>query len=226
MHKRYNMAIIMLITLSLSIIPATASSSDLTAMEKQEILDAHNRYRSEVNLTSLNWSENLSRQAQQCADYNAATTLSQGRQKHCPKSGFGQNIALATASLHRNLTQKVGQWGAEKKNFLNGEYPSVSVTGNPGDVSHYTQMIWQETELVGCAKNNSSGYEILVCDYSPRGNINGTAVYSGERPKVVSLESTNEHKSLTNSFAKMPKRNIIINTVFNRPVSCYSISPV
>lgn len=166
----------MLITLSLSIIPATASSSDLTAMEKQEILDAHNRYRSEVNLTSLNWSENLSRQAQQCADYNAATTLAQGRQKHCPKSGFGQNIALATASLHRNLTQKVSQWGAEKKNFLNGEYPSVSVTGNPGDVSHYTQMIWQETELVGCAKNNSSG--------------------------------------------------IIINTVFNRPVSCYSISPV
>lgn len=226
MNKRVAMAISILMLFAISMISAIASNTDLSSMEKQEILDAHNRYRAEVNVTGLNWSENLSRQAQQCADYNAAAFLPQGRQKHCPKSGFGQNIALATTSLKRNLTQMVGQWGAEKKNFINGEYPSVSVTGSPGDVSHYTQMIWQETEEVGCAKNNSRGYQILVCDYSPRGNTNGTVVYSPPRPKPVSLETTNEHMTLTNSFSKMPKRNIIINTVFNRPVSCYSVSPV
>lgn len=210
----------------LSALLVATVEAELKFNEKQEILAAQNRYRAEVNVTSLNWSENLSHQAQECADYNAANFLPQGRQKHCPKSGFGQNIALATTSLRRNLTQMVDQWGEEKKSFINGEYPSVSATGSPGAVSHYTQIIWQETAEVGCAKANSSGYEILVCDYTPRGNINGTAVYSQQRPKVVEVGATNQYKSLTNNFAKMPKRNIIINTVFNRPVSCYSTTPV
>ncbi|MDD1750895.1 MAG: CAP domain-containing protein [Methanothrix sp.] len=217
---------ILILLFILSAILVATVEAQLNAGEKQEILAAQNRYRAEVNVTALNWSENLSQQAQECADYNAANFLPQGRQKHCPKSGFGQNIALATSSLHRNLTQKVDQWGDEKRNFINGEYPSVSATGSPGAVSHYTQMIWQETTEVGCGKANSSGYEILVCDYSPRGNINGTAVYAPPQPKPIEVGSTKQYKTLTNSFAKMPKRSIIINTIFNRPVSCYSTSPV
>ncbi|MCX6673617.1 MAG: CAP domain-containing protein [Methanothrix sp.] len=222
MHKK-KMLILLFI---LSALLLATTEAQLKSNEKQEILAAQNRYRAEVNVTALNWSENLSHQAQECADYNAANFLPQGRQKHCPKSGFGQNIALATTSLHRNLTQMVDQWGEEKKSFINGEYPSVSATGSPGAVSHYTQIIWQETAEVGCAKANSSGYEILVCDYSPRGNINGTAVYAPLRPKAVEVGATNQYKILTNNFAKMPKRKIIINTVFNRPVSCYSTTPV
>ena len=217
---------ILIILIILSALLAATAESELNAKEKQEILGAQNRYRTEVNVTALNWSENLSKQAQQCADYNAANFLAQGRQKHCPKSGFGQNIALATSSLHKTLAQIVDQWGDEKRNFINAEYPSASATGSPGDVSHYTQMIWQDTAEVGCGKANSSGYEILVCDYSPRGNVNGSAVYGQERPEVVEVKATNQFKTLTNSFAKIPKRNIIINSAFNRPVSCYSISPV
>ena len=221
MHKN-----IIIILFMLSAVLVATVEAELKSNEKQEILAAQNRYRAEVNVTALNWSENLSHQAQECADYNAANFLPQGKQKHCPKSGFGQNIALATTSLHKTLTQMVDQWGEERKNFINGEYPSVSATGSPGAVSHYTQIIWQETAEVGCAKANSSGYEILVCDYTPRGNINGTAVYAAERPKAVEVGATNLYKTLTNNFAKMPKRSIIINTVFNRPVSCYSTTPV
>ena len=221
MHKN-----IIIILFMLSAVLVATVEAELRSNEKQEVLAAQNRYRAEVNVTALNWSENLSHQAQECADYNAANFLPLGRQKHCPKSGFGQNIALATTSLHKTLTQMVDQWGEERKNFINGEYPSVSATGSPGAVSHYTQIIWQETAEVGCAKANSSGYEILVCDYTPRGNINGTAVYAAERPKAVEVGATNLYKTLTNNFAKMPKRSIIINTVFNRPVSCYSTTPV
>jgi hypothetical protein len=222
MHKK----IIIIILFMVSALLVSTVEAQLNSNEKQEILAAQNRYRAEVNVTALNWSENLSRQAQECADYNAANFLPQGRQKHCQKSGSGQNIALATTSLHRTLAQMVDQWGEEKRNFINGEYPSVSATGSPGAVSHYTQIIWQETQEVGCAKANSSGYEILVCDYSPQGNINGTTVYAPLRPKAVEVGATNQYKTLTNSFAKMPKRSIIINTVFNRPVSCYSTNPV
>jgi hypothetical protein len=204
----------------------STSGAGLGFSEKQEILAAQNRYRSEANISPLIWSENLSIQAQRCADYNAANFLPLGRQKHCPTPGSGQNIARATSGLHFNLTQLVDLWGNEKRYFLNGEYPSVSSTGAPDAVSHYTQMIWQETREVGCGKANASGYDILVCDYSPRGNINGTAVYSPQRPSTIAAGSTNEYKSLRTAFSAMPKRNILINTVFNRPVSCYSQSPV
>ena len=192
----------------------------------KEALAAQNRYRAEVNVTPLIWSENLSAQAQKCADYNAANFLSLGQQKHCRTPGFGQNIAMANSNLHLTLTQMVDAWGNEKRNFLNGEYPSVSATGSPGEVSHYTQIIWQNTSEVGCGVASASGYNILVCDYSPQGNIGGTVVYSPKPPHVVVVNESNPYKNLRKDYSGMPARNVLIDTVLNRPVSCYLPSPV
>ena len=221
-------ALFLLSMAMIAIVEAEFSSS-----EKQEILNAQNKYRSEVNITPLTWSENLSLQAQNCADINAAEYLPKNQQKHCPTPECGQNIARASSSLHFTLTKLVDLWGDEKQYFINGLYPSVSSTGSPGAVSHYTQMIWQDTNEVGCGKANSSGYDILVCDYSPRGNTDGVAAYSSERPKtfaVGSVGSGNEtvakYNSTRREFSAMAKRNVIIGSVFNRPVSCYGPSRV
>lgn len=222
MQKREFLALLVL----LSGLLASISVTGLSINEGKEILAAHNRYREEVEVSPLKWSENLSAQAQKCADYNAANFLPSGRQKHCRIPSFGQNIAMATSNLHLNFTQMVDAWGNEKRNFLNGVYPSVSATGSPDAVSHYTQMIWQNTSEVGCGKANASGYDILVCDYSPQGNINGIVVYSPKRPQVVALNESNLYKSLRTNYSGMPERNILINTVLNRPVSCYLPSPV
>ncbi|RQW80922.1 MAG: hypothetical protein EHM14_02890 [Methanothrix sp.] len=212
----------------LSITMIAIVEAEFTSSEKQEILAAQNKYRSEVNVTPLAWSENLSLQAQNCADINAVEYLPKNQQKHCPMPGCGQNIARASSNLHFTLTKLVDLWGDEKQYFINGRYPSVSSIGSPGAVSHYTQMIWQDTNEVGCGKANSSGYDILVCDYSPKGNIDGTAVYSSVRPKtfaVGSAGSGNETVAQPNSTGKeslaMAKRNVLIGSVFNRPVSCY-----
>ena len=202
------------------------SKAGLSINEGKEVLAAQNRYRAEVNVTPLKWSENLSAQAQKCADYNAANFLSSGQQKHCRTPGFGQNIAMANSNLHLTLTQMVDAWGNEKRNFLNGEYPSVSATGSPGEVSHYTQIIWQNTSEVGCGEASASGYNILVCDYSPQGNIDGTAVYSPKPPHVVAVNESNPYKNLRTDYSGMPARNVLIDTVLNRPVSCYLPSPV
>jgi uncharacterized protein YkwD len=48
---------------------------ELNSAQEKEILAAQNRYREEVNATPLTWSDNLSAQAQKCADYNAANFL-------------------------------------------------------------------------------------------------------------------------------------------------------
>ena len=202
------------------------SAIGLSIKEGNEILAAHNRYRAELNVTPLQWSENLSAQAQKCADYNAANFLPLGKQRHCRTPGFGQNIAMSTSSLHLSLTQMVDAWGNEKRNFLNGEYPSVSATGSPDAVSHYTQMVWQNTSEVGCGEASASGHNILVCDYSPQGNINGNVVYSPKLPQIAVVNETNLYKNLRTGYSGMPARNVLINTVLNRPVSCYFPSAV
>jgi hypothetical protein len=152
MQTRALLVLLIFISGALSV-PVTG----LSLSEEKEILAAHNRYRTEVNIAPLNWSENLSGQAQKCADNNAANYLPSGRQKHCRTRGFGQNIAMATTRLHLNLTQMVNAWGDEKRNFLNGEYPSVSATGSPDAVSHYTQIIWQDTSEVGSQRPMLAG---------------------------------------------------------------------
>ena len=49
-------------------------------------------------------------------------------------------------------------------------------------VGHYTQMLWANTELVGCGAvryNNDGQWNsvYLVCNYGPAGNIVGAALY-------------------------------------------------
>jgi pathogenesis-related protein 1 len=43
---------------------------------------------------------------------------------------------------------------------------------------HYTQLVWADTEAVGCAvaRNPTQTYEVWVCNYTPGGN------FAGERP--------------------------------------------
>jgi hypothetical protein len=173
----------------------------------------------------LTWSDALAAQAQKCADSNAANLSSGGNFGHCFTPGYGQNIAQSPSTKGLNLTQMVDLWGSEKRYFVNGKFPSVSSTGSPKDVGHYTQIIWQETKQVGCGKASASGRDILVCDYSPEGNAADTVVYSQLPPQPVQVSETNLYKTYRTDFVGA-ERLIIINTVPNRPVSCYSISPV
>jgi hypothetical protein len=210
----------------LSLVTLAVADINLTYTEQQEILAAHNKYRAEVNVTPLTWSDELAAQARNCAEYNAVEFLPLGSQKHCPIPGSGQNIAQATSSLKFNLTRLVDQWGREKKYFINGEFPSVSSTGSPEAIGHYTQLIWHNTTQVGCARVSASGRDMLVCDYTPKGNVYGEWAYNPPRPPVAKISDTNQFKTLRNDFTGNPQRKIILEAVSVRPVSCYSMSPV
>jgi hypothetical protein len=209
----------------LSVLLISTVEGELGYQDPQEILAAHNQYRAEVNVTPLTWSDTLAAQAQKCADSNAANLSSGGSFRHCFTPGYGQNIAQSPSTKGLNLTQMVDLWGSEKRYFVNGKFPSVSSTGSPKDVGHYTQIIWQETKQVGCGKASASGRDILVCDYSPEGNVADTVVYSPLPPQPVQVGETNLYKTYRTDFVGA-ERLIIINTVPNRPVSCYSVSPV
>jgi len=135
----------------------------------QEILDAHNRYRAEVGVPSLQWSDNLAASAQQWADQLAAT----GTFQH---SGAGENLVQGTAGAF-SVTNLVDMWGSEQQYFVYGTFPHVSNSGNWSDVGHYTQVIWRNTTEVGCGLASGNGNDVLVCHYNPAGNVEEQDVY-------------------------------------------------
>lgn len=136
-----------------------------------EILAAHNKYRSQLGLTSLTWSNNLANSAQDWAGNLAAT----GQFYHS-STGYGENIWWGTSGNY-SFTQMVDTWGSEKQYFRYGIFPNVSSTGSWYDVGHYTQIIWRNTTEVGCGFASGNGYDVLVCQYNPSGNYTGETVY-------------------------------------------------
>jgi uncharacterized protein YkwD len=152
--------------------PSTSSTVAST-----EILTAHNRYRQEVGVPLLTWSDALARDAQTWADQLAAMggrTLVHSSADQ--RNGQGENLWLGTAGYY-SYTNMVDGWGSERQFFRSGVFPDVSTTGRWSDVGHYTQMVWRNTTQVGCAQAIAGGNDILVCRYSPPGNFQGQPVF-------------------------------------------------
>lgn len=71
----------------------------------------------------------------------------------------------------------VGAFISEKRNYRHGSFPHVSTTGNWQDVGHYTQIVWRDTQQIGCAVARTAQRDVLVCRYWPAGNRSGSQPY-------------------------------------------------
>jgi hypothetical protein len=138
----------------------------------QEILDAHNRYRAEVGVPPLQWSDSLAADAQPWANY--LTSLGGIQLIHSNTPGQGESLFGGSPPGAFGLTRMVDDWGSEKSSFVAGPFTNVGFDG--GVIGHYTQMIWRSTTHVGCAIANNGQDEFLVCRYSPQGNVIGQQV--------------------------------------------------
>ena len=150
------------------------SATGPAASFQNTLLAAHNSERATVGVGPLSWNAHLQVSAQRWADHLAAT----GRFQHAPESAAdpqGENLWAGTRGYY-SLAAKVDAWGREKRYFRQGTFPANSTTGRVEDVGHYTQLIWRDTNEVGCAQASSAEEEILVCRYSSPGN------FVGEKP--------------------------------------------
>lgn len=143
-----------------------APQAQLTELQ-QEILDVHNRLRSDVNVPPLLWSEELENYAQEWANYLSQENIFE----HSPGvglSGSGENIAAGSS-----MTQMLNLWIEERDDY---EGSSNTCRIDNGCL-HYTQMVWRNTTQIGCGVAPHERYgNVMVCNYSPPGN------YIGQRP--------------------------------------------
>ena len=154
--------------------PANASqvsnnTGTMTADWANSILAVHNNERAAVRLPPLAWSEGLAANAQTWAEHVSQTGV-------LANSGPGENIA----GFLTDPTEPTGGtslWVAEKQNWHGGALTNE----NRALAGHYTQMVWYNTQYVGCgaAPPGAGGlpYSILVCQYYPVGNLMGYAPY-------------------------------------------------
>lgn len=160
------------VLMGLGLNPAIAPAQPQQNVPNQDLLNAHNRYRQAVGVPPLTWSSSLAASAAEWA----TTLAQQGTFRHDPNNAAGENIWMGTAGAF-SPTQMVDAWGREQAQFVPGTFPNVSRTGNWADVGHYTQIVWRQTTTVGCAIARNQRHDILVCRYSPPGNVRGQAPF-------------------------------------------------
>ena len=134
----------------------------------QGMLEAHNKYRAELNLPKLKWSNKIARSAKKWAIQlkNKGCAM-----KHSPRNyriGYGENIASGYDESPEGV---VDRWASEKKDF---NFKTKKCNAGWYPCSHYTQIIWKNTQRVGCAMVKCGNKEVWVCQYDPAGNMNIT----------------------------------------------------
>ena len=150
-------------------------------INRRELLEAHNKYRRSVGVPPLEWSDDLEQSAQKWANQVANRHKDGTDITMKDHSRGGENISQGF--LTDSLTQMVDGWGSEKQKFRNTVFDAkekgsaISTTGNWQNVGHYTQIVWRNTQKVGCGLAKTNQYQFLVCHYAPPGNLPGQKAY-------------------------------------------------
>ncbi|KAL2269304.1 hypothetical protein VTJ83DRAFT_1488 [Remersonia thermophila] len=150
-------------------------------------LEHHNVHRANHSAPDLTWSDALANSAAVLAKrcvFDHDVSINGG--------GYGQNLAMWASSSLENMLN-VGELGSVARAISNGWYNNEAYLyaneyGKPtpnwdrfADFGHFTQLIWKNTQEVGCftylcpagtmLDTMSSWY--TVCNYSPSGNFLG-----------------------------------------------------
>ena len=172
-----------------SVLQVSHAQSDLA----NTVLAVHNRERAEVGSPPLVWSDSLAADAKGWVEHLG--TLNQGKPidtikdtdlPHSTGTGQGENIAhraaWGTGPISPISTDELHQGWVDEKSYMGG---------------HYTQMVWQNSREVGCGthtiKGSATGGDlgeavILVCRYSPPGNIEGEVPFGQGAAQAVGEE--------------------------------------
>lgn len=147
--------------------PGYEASRSARLLER-DMLEIHNAARRAVGSKSLEWDTDLAREATAYARELARTSRF-AHSRHQDRSGAqGENLWRGTRGFYR-YDEMVSHWVGERPYYTGGDM-TVAIAKTAG---HYTQIIWADTTHVGCGLASSRDHDVLVCRYSPPGNILG-----------------------------------------------------
>ena len=154
----------------------TNTGSKISSVDADKMLAHHNKVRSEVGVSGLQWDTTLAAYAQRWADYLA--TNNHCKMKHRgskEKEGaeYGENIFWGSSAQAYSPLDASTSWYSEIE-----KYTYAQLNGNNWyPAGHYTQMVWRNTTLMGAGVAICPDGEIIVvANYNPPGN------YMGEYP--------------------------------------------
>ena len=139
-----------------------------TSQAQNSILDyvnAHNVARAQVGVPNITWDNTVVTYAQNYAN----SRIGDCNLVHS-NGNYGENLAKGSGSFTGTAT--VNLWVSEKSCY---NYNNNSCVG--GQCLHYTQVVWQNSVRLGCARVQcNNGWWFVTCNYDPPGN------YVGQRP--------------------------------------------
>jgi hypothetical protein len=169
-------------------------SSDFT-----ELLQATNADRGKHGTPSLTWSSDLAQGAQQWADACTPDPKNPDLFAHSPGAfqNYGENLSWGT---RRSATEAVQSWYDELSRYdFNNPIASYTAgnTDHSREVRDFTQLIWNDTQQVGCGVSVCKGFNFWVCRYSPPGNFNGEnpGVLDKEVPRAIAASNASSQGS-------------------------------
>ncbi|XP_022825486.1 uncharacterized protein LOC111355688 [Spodoptera litura] len=136
-------------------------------------------------MKKIYWSNELATAAQRWAD-QCDPSLYPDKEDQCrdlENVNVGQNIAsILGPSPGLSVKSFVEMWFMQVVDYIG----SVAYYNKSQDykTNHLTQLLWANTEYVGCGKSKfyvnerNTMVERLVCNFAPRGNVHGRPVYS------------------------------------------------
>jgi len=142
---------------------------------RTEMLDRHNATRKAYGSPPLVWSEALANRAKAYAETLARSRRFAHDQQTGARPRDGENLFMGTRGAYR-YAEMIDLWIDERADFKRGRFPDVSRTGDWTRVGHYTQIVWPGTREVGCAVASNATDDVLVCRYSPAGNVVGQPI--------------------------------------------------
>lgn len=157
------------------------TGSGVSPREVQQIVDYHNQKRKEAGTNPVRWSSELARHAQGRAETIART----GKMAHLPQSQnrYGENLAQGGRGGNDSgftVLDACESWYAEKAKMPKGAKILSAALFQSG-VGHYTQMIWNESTMIGAGiahfHKDGMAMTVVVCCYDPRGNFIGGSIY-------------------------------------------------
>jgi|JI10StandDraft_1071094.scaffolds.fasta_scaffold56972_6 uncharacterized protein YkwD len=132
------------------------------AAPERPIVVAHNRVRAEHCAPDLVWSPALEAEATAWARQLAADGCAFAHSS----TAYGENLAAGTTGA-LDADAVVAMW-ADEAALYDWKRPGFSMK-----TGHFTQVVWKDTQAIGCATVTCRGLDLWVCNYEPAGNVEG-----------------------------------------------------